>query len=114
MLERPKYQPFVGSVVVAELLEYPQAGAGEGTTLAPPVQDMVPCAGWEKSTKGGEGVTDKTAKTPLATEIPCAVCGGVVRWNDHGVQRCRTCSPDPLTRKTRAAERAEQARRIRR
>ena|SRR5215510_13667535 len=86
-------------------------------------------ATWKKSPKEGGGGTDKTAITPmkaekLAKEVgggtdktdttpvvllpPCAVCGGIVRWDDHGVQRCRACWPTPLTQKARQAERAYQ------
>jgi hypothetical protein len=65
----------------------------------------------EKNAKNERGGTDKTDITPVVLDMSCALCGGGVRWNDHGVQRCRTCWPTPLTRRALEAERAEQARR---
>jgi hypothetical protein len=69
--------------------------------------DKTPLEG-QKSAKTERGGTDKTDKTPVALDIPCAVCDGVVRWNDHGVQRCRSCWPTPLTRRAREAEQARR------
>ena len=66
-------------------------------------------ATWQKSPNEGGGGTDKTDKTPLLLLPPCAVCGGDIRWNDHGVQRCRTCWPTPLTRRALKAEQTAQA-----
>lgn len=40
-------------------------------------------------------------KVPLPDLPPCAVCGGVDRWCDMDVWRCRTCWPSPLTAQAR-------------
>ena len=80
MLERPPYQLFTESVGVVDPPEFPPVCASEETPVARPAEVMV----------------------------PCLACGSQERWNDHGVQRCRTCWPHPLTRKTREAERAYQ------
>ena len=53
--------------------------------------------------------TDKTDKIPTGEATPpCACCGGVARWQDHGVARCVACWPSPLTRKALEAERVYQ------
>src|SRR5262249_51485023 len=65
----------------------------------------------KKPAKTERGGTAKTDKTSVVLLPPCAVCGGVPRWNDHGVQRCQTCWPTPLTRRALEAEQAEQTRR---
>src|SRR5262245_6026011 len=65
----------------------------------------------QKTSNTGVGGTDKTDKPPPQRFPACAVCGGDARWNDHGVQRCRTCWPTPLTRRALEAEQTAQAQR---
>jgi hypothetical protein len=47
------------------------------------------------------GTVGAQAAAPLTPQYPCAVCGIVDRWDDHGVWRCRACWPPEAMGKRR-------------
>jgi hypothetical protein len=79
----------------ADLSLQPDYSTAEGDTPA----DKQPCG---YSQAGGPFYVPTLSSDAPAQVLPCALCGGIERWDDHGIWRCLTCWPRVASRTPQA------------